>query len=88
MVYRNYLTSSYVGSTSEKYAKGFYLTDSAHYDFVAFGAISPLTKYTFLKGSIEYTDSLKANNRFNLEALNQSEITTDNLLIQIDKWIT
>ena len=84
-VYRNYLTSSYVGSTSEKYAKGFYLTDSAHYDFVAFGAISPLTKYTFLEGSIDYADSLKANNRFNLEALKQSEITTDNLVIQIDK---
>ena len=28
---------------------GFYLRDAKHYDFVAFGAISPLTKYTFLK---------------------------------------
>ena len=84
-VYRNYLTYTYVGSTSETYAKGFYLTDSAHYDFVAFGAISPLTKYTFLKGSIDYHDSLRANNRFNLEALKQSEITTDNMIIQIDK---
>ena len=44
-----------------------------------------LTKYTFLKGSIDYADSLKANNRFNLEALKQSEITTDNLVIKIDK---
>ena len=34
------------------------MTDSAHYDFVAFGAISQLTKYTFLKGSINYKDSL------------------------------
>ena len=84
-VYRNYLTNTYVGSTSETYAKGFYLTDSAHYDFVAFGAISPLTKYTFLKGSIDYHDSLRANNRFNLEALKQSEITTDNMIVQIDK---
>lgn len=84
-VYKNYLAEPCIGETCINYAKGFYLADSAHYDFVAFGAISSLTKYTFLKGSIEYTDSLKANNRFNLEALKQSEITTDNLVIQIDK---
>ena len=79
-VYRNYLTSSYVGSTSEKYAKGFYLTDSAHYDFVAFGAVSPLTKYTFLKGTIDYRDSIFINNKFNLQALQGEEITTSEFL--------
>jgi pimeloyl-ACP methyl ester carboxylesterase len=84
-VYKNYLAEPCISNTCAKYAKGFYLADSAHYDFVAFGAISSLTKYTFLKGSIDYTDSIKANNRFNLEALNQSEITTDNLIIQIEK---
>ena len=84
-VYRNYLTAPCIGNTCEDYVKGFYLADSAHYDFVAFGAISSLTKYTFLKGSIDYADSLKANNRFNLEALRQSEITTDTLVIQIEK---
>ena len=84
-VYKNYVVSPCISNTCAKYAKGFYLADSAHYDFVAFGAISSLTKYTFLKGSIDYTDSIKANNRFNLEALNQSEITTDNLIIQIEK---
>ena len=61
-------------------AFGYYLTDSAHYDFVAFGSISPLTKYTFLKGSIDYSDSLISNNRFNLEALQKKEITTDNFI--------
>ena len=84
-VYRNYLTAPCIGNTCEDYVKGFYLADSAHYDFVAFGAISSLTKYTFLKGSIDYADSLKANNRFNLEALRQSEITTDTLVRQIEK---
>ena len=77
-VYRNFLTN-------ESLAKGYYLTDSAHYDFVAFGAVSPLTKYTFLKGSIDYKDSLLANNRFNKEALNLSKITTDNLIKHIDE---
>jgi len=77
-VYRKYLNNY-------NRAKGYYLTESAHYDFVAFGAISPLTKYTFLKGSIDYKDSLKANNRFNLEALNNTDITTDDLIKEIEK---
>lgn len=84
-VYRNYIYEQCIGNSCTDFVKGFYLSDSAHYDFVAFGVISPLTKYTFLKGSIDYTDSLKANNRFNLEALKQSEITTDNLILQIEK---
>ena len=77
-VYRKYLNNY-------NRAKGYYLTESAHYDFVAFGAVSPLTKYTFLKGSIDYKDSLKANNRFNLEALNNTDITTDDLIKEIEK---
>ncbi|MDA9607319.1 hypothetical protein N9S32_01265 [Candidatus Actinomarina] len=66
-------------------AYGYYLTDSAHYDFIAFGSISPLTKYTFLKGSIDYRDSLISNNRFNLEALQRQPITTDNFIKNITK---
>ena len=48
---------------------GYYLKDSKHYDFVAFGSISSLTKYTFLKGAINYEDSLNVNNYFNSSAL-------------------
>ena len=72
-VYRNFLTN-------DSLAKGYYLTDSAHYDFVAFGAVSPLTKYTFLKGTIDYKDSIFINNKFNLQALQGEEITTSEFL--------
>ena len=65
---------------NESLAKGYYLTDSAHYDFVAFGAVSPLTKYTFLKGTIDYKDSIFINNKFNLQALQGEEITTSEFL--------
>ena len=77
-VYRNYVTN-------KNLAKGFYMTQSAHYDFIAFGAISPLAKYTFLKGRIDYKDSLKANNRFNLESLASKSITTDNIIYEIEE---
>jgi len=77
-VYRNFLTN-------KSLARGYYLTNSAHYDFVAFGSVSPLTKYTFLKGNIDYKDSLLANNRINKESLNLSNITTDNLIKNIDE---
>ena len=75
--------NGYIVNKSLAYA--YYLTDSAHYDFVAFGSISPLTKYTFLKGSIDYSDSLISNNRFNLEALQRQPITTDNFIKNITK---
>lgn len=75
--------NGYIDNKSLAYA--YYLTDSAHYDFVAFGSISPLTKYTFLKGSIDYSDSLISNNRFNLEALQRKPITTDNFIKNITK---
>ena len=75
--------NGYIENKSLAYA--YYLTDSAHYDFVAFGSISPLTKYTFLKGSIDYSDSLISNNRFNLEALLRQPITTDNFIKNITK---
>ena len=75
--------NGYIENKSLAYA--YYLTDSAHYDFVAFGSISPLTKYTFLKGSIDYSDSLISNNRFNLEALQRQPITTDNFIKNITK---
>ena len=77
-VYRNYVTN-------KDLANGYYLTESAHYDFVAFGVISPLAKYTFLKGRIDYKDSLQANNRFNLESLKLKNITTDNIIYEIQK---
>ena len=66
-------------------AEGYYMTNSAHYDFVAFGAISSLTKYTFLKGSIDYTDSLTSNNRFNLEALQNIDISISEHIKTINK---
>ena len=72
-VYRNFLLN-------KSFAKGYYLTDSAHYDFVAFGAVSPLTKYTFLKGIIDYKDSIFINNKFNIQALRGDEITTSKFL--------
>ena len=77
-VYRSYVKN-------KNFAQGFYMTQSAHYDFIAFGAISPLAKYTFLKGRIDYKDSLKANNRFNLESLASKKITTDKIVYEIEK---
>ena len=77
-VYRNFITN-------KELATGYYMTESAHYDFLAFGAISPLAKYTFLKGRIDYKDSLQANNRFNLESLKLKNITTDNIIYEIQK---
>ena len=77
-VYRNFVTN-------KNRTEGYYMTNSAHYDFVAFGAISSLTKYTFLKGSIEYTDSLRSNNRFNLEALQNKDISTSNYIKTINE---
>lgn len=72
-VYRNFLLN-------KSFAKGYYLTDSAHYDFVAFGAVSPLAKYTFLKGIIDYKDSIFINNKFNIQVLRGDEITTSKFL--------
>lgn len=77
-VYRNFVTN-------KNLAEGYYMTNSAHYDFVAFGAISSLTKYTFLKGSIDYTDSLTSNNRFNLEALQNKDISISNYINTINE---
>ena len=75
-VYREY-------TKNREYADGYYLTNSAHYDFVAFGAISQLTVYTFLKGPINYKDSLKTNNYFNLTALKNREIIETEFLKHI-----
>ena len=66
---------------------GYYMKNSRHYDFVAFGAISPLTKYTFLKGTINYKDSQDVNNYFNSSVLN-GEVPNENYspyLISIDQ---
>lgn len=86
--YSNYENSEYTTEIqvfrkflkNKSFAKGYYLTDSAHYDFVAFGAVSPLTKYTFLKGKIDYNDSISTNNTFNLQALQGKKITTSEFL--------
>lgn len=77
-IYRDYINSS-----SEIF--GYYLSESAHYDFVAFGSISPLTSYTFLKGSINYIDSLNINNYFNAAALQNKMIETSQYLKEIEK---
>ena len=77
-VFRNFVEN-------KNLAEGYYMTNSAHYDFVAFGAISSLTKYTFLKGSIDYTDSLSSNNRFNLEALQNKDISISNYIKTINE---
>ena len=65
--------------------EGYFLINSAHYDFVAFGSISPLTKYTFLKGSIEYENSLNTNNYFNVSALKGFPINENEYLNKISK---
>ena len=77
-VYREY-------TKNKELAEGFYLTDSAHYDFVAFGIISKLTSYTFLKGPIDYKDSLQTNNYFNIAALRNEIIAESNFLKIIDE---
>lgn len=74
-VYRHY-------TKNKEFAEGYYMTDSAHYDFVAFGTISQLTKYTFLKGSIDYKDSLQTNNYFNITAL-RNEIVVENDFLKL-----
>ena len=56
------------------------MSESKHYDFVAFGAISPLAKYSFLKGSIDYKDSLNINNYFNLSSLRKEKINENQFL--------
>ena len=61
------------------------INNSAHYDFVAFGAISQLTSYTFLKGSIDYKDSLQTNNYFNITALRNEKVIESNFLKKIDE---
>ena len=66
-VYRNFVIN-------KNQAEGYYMTNSAHYDFVAFGAVSSLTKYTFLKGSIDYVDSLNVNNYFNLASIKKEVV--------------
>ena len=77
-VYREY-------TKNKEYAEGYYLTNSAHYDFVAFGAISQLTSYTFLKGSIDYKDSLQTNNYFNITALRNEEVLESVFLKSINE---
>ena len=74
-VYRNF-------TKNKEFAEGYYMTDSAHYDFVAFGTISQLTKYTFLKGTIDYKDSLQTNNYFNITAL-RNEIVVENDFLKL-----
>jgi len=64
---------------------GYYLSDSKHYDFVAFGSVSPLTSYTFLKGAIQYADSVSTNNYFNLQAITKKPIQESSLLHKINK---
>ena len=77
-VYKNY-------TINKELAEGYYMTDSAHYDFVAFGIISQLTKYTFLKGSIDYRDALYTNNYFNITALRNEKIIESEFLKLIDE---
>ena len=74
-VLKNYISSSVPFYT-------YYMTDSRHYDFVAFGAISPLAKYSFLKGSINYVDSLNVNNYFNLTSI-KKEIVKETEYLKI-----
>ena len=74
-VYRNF-------TKNKEFAEGYYMTDSAHYDFVAFGTISQLTKYTFLKGTIDYKNSLQTNNYFNITAL-RNEIVVENDFLKL-----
>ena len=74
-VLKNYISSSVPFYT-------YYMTDSRHYDFVAFGAISPLAKYSFLKGSIDYVDSLNVNNYFNLTSI-KKEIAKETEYLKI-----
>ena len=74
-VLKNYISSSVPFYT-------YYMTDSRHYDFVAFGAISPLAKYSFLKGSINYVDSLNVNNYFNLTSI-KKEIAKETEYLKI-----
>ena len=77
-VYRNY-------TKNKEFAEGYYMTDSAHYDFVAFGIISQLTKYTFLKGTINYKDSLQTNNYFNITALSNELVVESDFLKLIEE---
>ena len=74
-------------SNQDQEVLGYYMKDSRHYDFIAFGSISPLTKYTFLKGSIEYGDSLSVNNYFNRTVMSGGvpDEAYSNYLVSIEK---
>ena len=66
-------------------AESFYLKESRHYDFIAFGSISPLSGYTFLKGPIPYENALETNNSFNLAALTNNKIIETEYLTKISE---
>ena len=72
-------------SRNEYKAESFYLKESRHYDFIAFGSISPLSGFTFLKGPIPYKNALESNNSFNLSALTNNNIIETAYLIEISK---
>ena len=69
-----------------KRGNGFYIGPIClNYGVIAFGIISQLTSYTFLKGSIDYKDSLQTNNYFNIAALRNEIIAESDFLKIIDE---
>ncbi len=57
---------------------GYYISDTGHYDFLAFGSLSPLAGRTILKGPISYEDSYKIVDGLNLQLIRDKKITFDN----------
>ena len=69
---------NYLNDFQNKNTYGYYISGTGHYDFLAFGSLSPLAGRTILKGPIKYQDSYEILNGLNLQLIRDKEITFDN----------
>lgn len=70
--------NNYLNHFKNKNTYGYYISGTGHYDFLAFGSLSPLAGSTILKGPIKYQDSYKILNGLNLQLVRDKKITFDN----------
>jgi len=69
---------NYLNTFKNKNTYGYYISGTGHYDFLAFGSLSPLAGSTGLfKGPIKYEDSYKILDGLNLQLIRDKEITFD-----------
>ena len=68
---------NYFNEFKNKNTYGYYISGTGHYDFLAFGSLSPLAGSTILKGPIDYRDSYKILDGLNLQLIRDKEILFD-----------